>query len=431
MDRVLIYPGQIPLETDLLGTNRNVVVALSKLAAAMFGTNTIVNGLSVGPSSPAALTVDVQPGEIYSPQNLDGSAYSSLPADTAHQIVKQGIILDKVTLSCPAPATTGFSINYLIQATLSEVDAIPVVLPFYNASNPSLAYSGPNNTGASSNTLRDCNVALVAKAGTAATTGTQTTPAPDSGYVGIAVVTVAHLQSTITSGNISVYSAAPVVGAPLNTGRLINIQTFTTSGTYTPTPGTNSIIVEAVGGGGSGGAAPATGASTCSAAAGGGAGAYAKSRYTNGFSGGIAVTIGAAGVGPAAGLNSGNTGGTTTFGALISCPGGTGGLAIAAFTPPAGGGSNGNNTAAPTGGNILALAGMAGANGQAFAAGNPQAGAGGSNPLGTGGWAPTGNGARAPAGYGAGSSGANAQNSSAAQAGLDGTRGVVIVYEYA
>lgn len=39
----------------------------------------------------------------------------------------------------------------------------------------------------------------------------------------------------------------------LSTGRLLNVKTFTTSGTYTPTPGTKSIIVEGVGGGGGAG----------------------------------------------------------------------------------------------------------------------------------------------------------------------------------
>ncbi|EPK0247844.1 phage tail protein, partial [Serratia marcescens] len=44
----------------------------------------------------------------------------------------------------------------------------------------------------------------------------------------------------------------------LSTGRLLNVKTFTTSGTYTPTPGTKSIIVEGVGGGGGAGGAPFT-----------------------------------------------------------------------------------------------------------------------------------------------------------------------------
>lgn len=429
MDRVLIYPGQIPLETDLLNTNRNTMLAISKLAKAMFGTNTIVNGLSVGASSPAALTVDVQPGEIYSLQNLDSSSYSSLPADTAHQVMKQGIMLDKVTLACAAPGTSGFSINYLIQATLQESDGTPVVLPFYNASNPSQAYSGPNNTGASSNTVRACTAVVTAKAGTAATTGTQTTPAPDSGYVGIAVVTVANGQSTIVAGNISAYSGAPVQQAPLTTGRLLNVQVFTSSGTYTPTAGTTSVLVEGCGGGGAGGSTGAAGASTCAAAGGGASANYFKTRMTSGFSG-VTVTIGAGGAPSAAGANNGGNGGTTSFGAFAA-GGGVGGTGNVAFTPPLMGGNGGQNSGFTPVGNMVSFAGQTGGNGMAFSASVPQAGAGGSSPLGAGGCSLSIGAVKAASGYGSGGCGAISLPSAAAAAGNAGMPGVVIVYEYA
>lgn len=213
MDRVTIYPGAIPLETDLLSTNKNVMVAIAKLSAAMFGTGTIANGFAVTPTSPASLQVLVAAGEVYSLQNVDGTAYSSIAADTAHQIMKQGISLDTVTLSCAAPTTSGQSINYLIQAAYQDVDATPVVLPYYNATNPSQAYSGPNNTGVAQYTARNGAVVLSAKAGVSATTGSQVTPSPDSGYVGLCVITVAYAQTTITSANIARYSAAPLLPA--------------------------------------------------------------------------------------------------------------------------------------------------------------------------------------------------------------------------
>ena len=215
MDRVQVFPGAIPLETDLLNTNKNTMIGLAKLAAAMFGTGTIANGLSVVPTGPASLQVFVNPGEIYQLVNLDGTAYSSLAADTTHQIVKQGILLDQAILSCPAPATGGFSINYLIEATYSDVDALPVVLPYYNASNPAVAYSGPANAGTTNNTVRQGKVTLTAKAGIAAATGTQTTPAADAGYVGLYVVTVANGQTQITAPNIVQFSGAAILPVSL------------------------------------------------------------------------------------------------------------------------------------------------------------------------------------------------------------------------
>lgn len=211
MDRKIVFPGAIPLETDFLYTNKNMMIGLSKLAEAMFGTGTIVNGLAVAPTAPESLNVSVGAGQIYALENMDDTDYSSLDADIDHTIVKQGILLDADTVSCPAPGTVGYSINYLIQATFEEADQDAVLLPYYNSSNPAQPYSGPNNTGVTDNTTRACNCVVNAKAGTAATTGTQTTPSPDSGYVGIAVVTVAYGTTNISAGNITAYTSKPTL----------------------------------------------------------------------------------------------------------------------------------------------------------------------------------------------------------------------------
>ncbi|CAG2136123.1 hypothetical protein [Cupriavidus numazuensis] len=215
MDRAIIYPGQVPLETDLLNTNKNTMIAVAKLAAAMLGSSgVVVNGLACAPTSPAGLTVNVLPGEMYSLVATDATAYSSLASDS-HTILKQGIALDAVNLSCPAPGTAGQSINYLIQAIYQDSDAGTVVLPYYNASNPSQAFSGPGNSGTAQPTSRKGIVTISAKAGIAATTGSQTTPAPDAGYTGLWVVTVANGQSTITSANITQAANAPILPTDL------------------------------------------------------------------------------------------------------------------------------------------------------------------------------------------------------------------------
>ncbi|MGZ5029018.1 MAG: gp53-like domain-containing protein [Methylobacter sp.] len=215
MDRNIVYPASIPQEVDILNINKNAMIGLSKLAAAVMGTSTLLNGLACTPNSPAALNVLVGPGEIYALANIDGTAYGSLAADTSHSILKQGISLDTVTLSCPAPSTSGYSVNYLVQVAYQDVDANPVVLPYYNASNPAQAYSGPNNSGVAQNTTRKGVCTVAVKAGVAATTGTQTTPAPDAGYTGVYVVTVANAQTTVTSGNISTYPGAPFINSTL------------------------------------------------------------------------------------------------------------------------------------------------------------------------------------------------------------------------
>ncbi|WP_217548785.1 phage tail protein [Pantoea sp. GbtcB22] len=209
MDRQIIYPGSIPLETDLLNTNKYAMVGLAKLAAAMMGTTTYLRGLTCTPSSPASMVINIARGEIYSVQNVDSTAYSSLAADTTNTILKQGIVLSSTAFTLTAPTTAGQSINYLIQVAYSDTDSGATVLPYYNAANPSVAYSGPNNSGAAQNTVRSgvCTVAL--KAGVAATTGTQTTPSVDTGFTAAWVITVAQGATTVTAANMSVAPNAP------------------------------------------------------------------------------------------------------------------------------------------------------------------------------------------------------------------------------
>ncbi|QBP09386.1 phage tail protein [Cupriavidus metallidurans] len=550
MDRQIIYPGQIPLETDLLNTNKNTMIALSKLAAAMLGTSTVVNGLTVGPNSPAALNVVVSAGEIYALTSVDANAYSSIAADTTHLIVKQGVSLDPTTVPCPAPSTAGFSINYLIQAAFSETDGLPVALPYYNSSNPSQAFSGPGNNGAAQNTRRYGLAVVNAKAGAAATTGTQTTPSPDAGFVGLAVVTVAFGQTTITSSNITAATNAPVIpsggvvpaiqasglivgtdtgtanacvvnysypvtalkdgmvlwfkpaaantgattlnvnglgaypilgaahtalqggeivlngkcqvvwnlaysswvliectGAAIQvapatqsqhamqlgqaTGRLLNIQYFTSSGTYTPSPGTTSIIVEAVGGGGAGGGATSA-ASNVSAGGSGSAGGWGYKRITSGFSG-ASVTIGAKGTG-VAGAAGGN-GTTTSFGAFLSVLGGGGGGAGVAAAVVGIAGSVGAASGVGAGADVGA-SGQVGNPGVILSPTSGFGGVGAVSRFGSGGLFTGLNGTGVTAGgnasgFGASGSGAIGVNNGATAAGGNGAPGLIIVYEYA
>lgn len=215
VDRVIVYPASIPQASDLLQTNRNALIGIGLLAQELFGTSTVASGFACGPTTPTSLNVTLAGGRLYSLQEVDPLAYSTLPADTTDLIVKQGIQLAASTLSCPAPATSGQSINYLIEASFEEVDINAVVLPYYNSVNPSQPFSGPNNSGSANFTDRSDQVQILVKTGTPAATGSQTTPAPDTGFVGLWVVTVSFGQTTITAGNISQYPGAPLLGGSL------------------------------------------------------------------------------------------------------------------------------------------------------------------------------------------------------------------------
>lgn len=205
-------------QVDFLQAQQYAMQALGLLALDLLGTTTCASGLSCGPTSPASMNVTIQPGRIYQLENLEQSAWGQymaaggLPADTNanHDILKQGILMDPATLTATAPVTVGYSQNFLVEATYQDSDTNSTTVNLYNVSNPTVPLT------ATINTERAGLCSLTLKAGTPATTGSQTTPAPDSGYIGLWVITVAYGQTTITSGNITPYLPSSFIPATLN-----------------------------------------------------------------------------------------------------------------------------------------------------------------------------------------------------------------------
>ena len=212
MNRVIVQFGAIPQDTDLLLTNRHAMVGIGMALASLFGsgnTGPYVEGLPCTPGT--GLTVSIGQGSIYALAAIDSTAYGSLAADTTDQIIQQGNLFGATSLACPAPATTGQSINYLIEAQFQQVDVNPVALLYYNSASPLQPL-----LGTATNTQRSGICALQVKAGTPATTGSQTTPSADSGWTGLYVVTVAHGATSIVTGNIAGAAGAPVLAGLLN-----------------------------------------------------------------------------------------------------------------------------------------------------------------------------------------------------------------------
>ncbi|QLG96687.1 tail fiber protein (plasmid) [Pseudomonas yamanorum] len=228
-------------------------------------------------------------------------------------------------------------------------------------------------------------------------------------------------NAPVNQGNIDVAAlAAKVQGFEF--GRLLNIRVFTENTIYIPTPGTKTIIAEGEGGGGSGGGTLATVSGQAFGGSGGGAGSYAKAMFTSGFSG-IAITIGPGGAASAPG-GDGVRGGTTSFGTLLTIPGGVGGTVGAGIIS-----AQKDFGDMPTGGNIVARPGPAGFTGMAF--GEGVGGRGADSRFGSGGWAPVGGGGRSGAGYGSGSSGASSNpNPAPPKASVAAQPGILYVYEY-
>lgn len=118
---------------------------------------------------------------------------------------------------------------------------------------------------------------------------------------------------------------AKAIEKKVGSGRLLNIKTFTSSGTYTPTPGTRFVIVEAVGGGGGGGGCSDTSADNAAVSGGGGSGSYVRTKIDNTAIGdSAAITIGIGGAGGIGG-SAGSNGGDSKFGSLVTATGGRGG----------------------------------------------------------------------------------------------------------
>nr|DAK85318.1 MAG TPA: hypothetical protein [Caudoviricetes sp.] len=128
-------------------------------------------------------------------------------------------------------------------------------------------------------------------------------------------------NGTVDSGTSSQLYDAMLSATP---GRLLNIQTFFTSGTYTPTPGTKRVIVEMVGGGGGGAGSRAAPSGNTSLGGSGGAGSYLKAMYTSGFSG-VQVTVGSGGNGGTVSNPYASNGSASSFGSLCSAAGGSAG----------------------------------------------------------------------------------------------------------
>jgi hypothetical protein len=420
MDRQIVYPASIPLDTDFLTQNRNAMVALGILAKAVLGTGTIVDGLSCQPTAPASLSVTVGAGTVTQFGAVDSLAYGSLAADTADQIVKMGINLQATTFTLSAPTTPGQSVIYLVEASFSGSDATPVVLPYVNAANPAQPYSGPGNSGAAQNTQRIERVQLQLKAGAAANTGTETAPAIDSAWSGLYLITVNNGQSAITAANIAAHPASPFLNfkLPTLTPGFSRRVAYADSTTFTVPLGVSLIRATVIGGGGGGG-----GSDDTYSAGGGGAGGFASGTFGVIPGNVIPMAVGVGGAGGFAGAGgpngavgaAGGNGGTSSFGTFCSASGGAGGQFQSTQATPGGKGGQGS------GGEIAGFGGYGsdGQNGTTVIGGN-----GGQSIMGGGGRAATA-GSTALNGQAPGSGGGGVYNSTGG--GGQGAIGLVVL----
>jgi hypothetical protein len=371
MDRNIVYPGSIPLDTDLLSVNRNAMIGIGFLAQAVLGTNTVVDGLQCQPTSPASMSVVLGSGSITQIGPVDILAYGSISADPNDQLLKMGINTSAVTFSVTAPSSVGQSINYLIEAAFQEADGNPIVLPYYNAANPAQSFSGPANSGSADNTVRTQRVQLQLKPGVPGNTGSQTTPAADSGWTGLYQITVSYGQTLVSAANIAVIPTAPFLTwklPSLRPGFGSGVLSFVSSSSFTVPAGVSQVEVE-IWGAGSGSFASVPGLPS----GGGSGGGYSRKLVTGLIPGQtVPVTVGIGGTAGSTGGGVAGTGSTSSFGQFVSATGG--GLNYLATT------SAPENGATPPGTGVGGDVNFMGSAGQAGLLN--QGGMGGASPIG-------------------------------------------------
>ncbi|EJH9337111.1 hypothetical protein NF737_000555 [Escherichia coli] len=242
-------------------------------------------------------------------------------------------------------------------------------------------------------------------------TGTDTASQTDLTSVGRDIIgknTIADILTYLGLGDTSGY-----------VGRWVNTRVFTSSGTYTPTPGTKRIRVTITGGGGGGGGCKAISNNETFFGAGGGAGGTVITILTP-TQNSYPVTIGAGGAGGVSATN-GTSGGNSVFASLIA-PGGADGGKVGVTN------TNGGNGGVPSTGDIR----ITGGNGGDGQSGNISvSGEGGASYWGGGGRAGAGGGVSGKA-YGSGGGGAyDAGYSGTSMTGGKGADGVCIIEEFA
>jgi uncharacterized protein (TIGR03437 family) len=293
-------------------------------------------------------------------------------------------------------------------ATYAQYDAVQ-----YNGSSYiSLQASNLNHEPDTSPTFWN----ILAEMGTAGASG----PAGAAGPAG-------PTGATGVTGATGAMGATGPAG-PTGPGNLVSFTVITAVGssTYTTPASVTALLVECIAGGGGGGGA-AGGLLSAGAAGSGGSGSYAR-KYISSAAASYSVSVGNGGPGGAAGDNAGSSGGSTTFGTILTCNGGSGGPGSGAAGLTGSIVTGGPGGAVSSGGDVN-IGGQAGGNGVRLSGTVSASEPGGSSYFGGGAAGVLDAAGISAANYGAGGSGASTQGDTNL-AGGNGSQGILVIWEF-
>lgn len=222
MDRPIMYSAEQARSFDVDSLSKNVMLGLAWEAQDLLG-QSITVAAGITPTATGTLAVSLSAGRIYQLASADASAFAGavLPQDTT-QILQQGWSpAQSLTLSTTGLAA-GQSRWVLIEAGFSQADAIAPndpnngLLPYFNAANPLLPLQGAGGNGQTQPTVRQGLAVIKIVYGNIATTGSETPPNADTGYVGLYLIDLAYGQTAVTQGQILTAGPSVGTGVPSN-----------------------------------------------------------------------------------------------------------------------------------------------------------------------------------------------------------------------